>query len=70
MTYGHFVSPSQQQLPLKDEALHDTPYSTNFTEGNTDLTKSLAARVPPIIGNGNRATVPAASTPTGFTLCC
>jgi hypothetical protein len=53
MTYGHFVSPSQQQPPLKDKPLHDTPYATNFTEGNTDLTKSLAARVPPIIGNGN-----------------
>src|SRR5579884_3471058 len=48
-----------------DRGLHDTPDAANFAIRDTDLAKGPTARIPAFVGNGYRATVPAA----GATAC-
>lgn len=43
--------------------LQDTPYAANFTKCDADFTESLTTSIPTIIGDGYRATIPAASAP-------
>src|SRR5437773_9306074 len=48
------------------ESSHNTPHATYLTKGNTNFAKSFATGVPTIIDDGDRATIPATSTSTGF----
>jgi hypothetical protein len=51
-----------------DTSLHHTPHTTDLAEGNANLSKVLAASIPVIISNSERATAPTASSTTSFTV--
>src|SRR5690349_13440360 len=67
MTLCHVViSLETDRAPSQDRRLHNTPNATNFTVGDANLTKGFAARIPALIDNGDRTTVPTTSAPTRF----
>ena len=46
--------------------LHDTPDTTNFAKGDAYFSKGFAARIPPVIRDGDGAAIPAARAATSF----
>src|SRR5579885_3904887 len=63
LTLRHSLLPHRQQANL-----HDTPDTTDFTEGDANFPEGSTARIPAFVGDGDRATVPAASAPARLAL--
>src|SRR5579884_143661 len=63
LTLRHSLLPHRQQVNL-----HDTPDTTDFTEGDANFPEGSTARIPAFVGDSERATVPAASAPARLAL--
>lgn len=69
LTYCHrMFSFATTTAAAKHQELHNTPDTTDFTESNTDLAKGPATGIPPLIGDGDGATIPTTGPSTGFAL--